>query len=77
MAGKTNVETPAPTMADIIRNRAYQLWGVQPESPPKTASKAKKAVAGSKPVKAVAKKTTTKKAAKPLSKAKPAAAKRR
>ena len=62
-------------MADIIRNRAYQLWGVQPESPPKTGNGAKKAVAG-KP-KAVAKKATTKKAPKAPSPAKPASAKRR
>ena len=68
MTGKTNVETPAPTMADVIRNRAYQLWGVQTESPSKTGGVAKKAAAG---------KTPAAKAAKSPAKAKTASAKRR
>jgi hypothetical protein len=49
MPEKAKIETPAPTMADIIRNRAYQLWGVQPAAPEggarKTSRTAKKAAA--------------------------------
>lgn len=50
MPGKSKVETPPPSMADVIRNRAYELWGVQPEPPskPKRASSPK---AAKKPVK--------------------------
>lgn len=56
MAAKSKTETPAPTMADIIRNRAYQMWGVEDEAaakkpPAKTPAKrtAKKPTKAKKP----------------------------
>jgi len=43
MAAKSKTETPAPTMADIIRNRAYQMWGVENAASANLATKKKAA----------------------------------
>ena len=45
MPGKSKVETPPPSMTDVIRNRAYAMWGVQTETPdkPKAGAQAKAA----------------------------------
>lgn len=50
MPGKSKIETPPPSMNDVIRNRAYEMWGVRPEpaAKPKSAKKATKTAAKSK-----------------------------
>ena len=68
MAAKPKTETPAPTMADIIRNRAYQIWGVGEETPAKPAPK--RAASIKKPVKK-ASKPLVKKTSKPVAKKAP------
>lgn len=35
MPGKSKVDAPPPSMADVIRQRAYQMWGVAEEEAPK------------------------------------------
>ncbi len=52
MAAKSKTETPAPTMADIIRNRAYQMWGVEDATPAKPAAKSPAKKTTKKPAKA-------------------------
>ncbi len=64
MPGKPKTEAPPPSMADVIRQRAYQMWGVTEEEPPK---KSPRKAAGSK---AKAKPKTSAKAAKKTGKAK-------
>ncbi|MBT3359709.1 MAG: hypothetical protein HN403_08790 [Rhodospirillales bacterium] len=64
MAAKSKTETPAPTMADIIRNRAYQMWGVE------------EGAAAKPPAKPPAKRPVKKAAKKPAKAKKPAARKK-
>ncbi len=61
MPGKPKTEAPPPSMADVIRQRAYQMWGVTEEEPPKKS-----------PRKAAGGKAKTKAKAKPAAKAKSA-----
>ncbi len=59
MPGKSKIETPPPSMNDVIRNRAYELWGVHPQPAAES-----KGAAGAKTAKKAAKKTSKPKAGK-------------